>query len=438
MLAGISAFMDKYGMLDGADMLLCAVSGGADSVCLLHAMLSLGLKVKALHFNHLLRGEESDRDEQFVRRLCAGLGVELICGRGDVNEYAAGHRMGTEEAARVLRYRFFESCASRHDGCRVATAHNADDNAETMIMNLTRGAGLSGLTGIPPVRGIYIRPLLCVSRSVIERYLDENGLEHIEDSTNADDGCTRNRIRHHVMPVLRQINPDLARAVSTAAELLREDEKFLEASAAEYAREERLPAEGLPYPIASRAVRLIAERRGARLSKTHVDSVLSLPSGGEISLPGGVKAARSFDAIYFPQERPSAPQPAVLEWNGWVPFGSEGTEVFWGERNKSGKINELFSFFSFKKEEICGKITVRPRMEGDSITLGKRKVTKTLKKLFIEMKIPAEERCLVPVVADERGVLAVGGVGENASRTRPPAADGADKPDRCVVIIAKR
>ncbi|MBP5167326.1 MAG: tRNA lysidine(34) synthetase TilS [Oscillospiraceae bacterium] len=438
MLSRIAAYMDRYGMLDGCETLLCGVSGGADSVCLLHAALSLGLPVKALHFNHMLRGEEADRDESFVRELCEKLHVECICGRGDVKAYAEENRMGTEQAARILRYAFFDECASGLRGCRVATAHNADDNAETMIMNLTRGAGITGLSGIPPVRGIYIRPLLCLSRREIERYLDENGLEHVEDSTNAEDEYTRNRIRHTVIPVLREINPRFSETAADTAALLREDEAYLEAEAKKHIRGDLVRIKGLAYPIASRALRIAAAARGVKLSKTHIDALLALSSGGESDLPGGLTGVRSFDTIYIgPPRKRETPEETALIWNEWIYSAFAGYDVFWGEKAKSGKIYDLLSIFSFKKEEVCGNIAVRPRKAGDMITLPGRGVTKSLKKLFIEMKIPVRERERVPVVADEKGVLAVYGVGKNASRS--PAGDrNTEGGDVCVVIFAKR
>ena len=199
-------FTEKYDMLPQGARVLCAVSGGADSVCLLHLLKSGGADVFCAHFNHRLRGAESDRDEDFVRRLCAELGVELFAGAGDVAEYAARNSMGTEEAARKLRYNYLFDTAAKCGAGRIATAHNAEDNAETVLMNLARGTGLRGIGGIPPRRGKIIRPLLQTTRDEIILYLEENGLEHVEDSTNAADGYARNRLRHYVLPVLRQQN----------------------------------------------------------------------------------------------------------------------------------------------------------------------------------------------------------------------------------------
>ncbi|MCM1150094.1 MAG: tRNA lysidine(34) synthetase TilS [Butyricicoccus sp.] len=228
---GLRRFAKKYDMLPDGARILCAVSGGADSVCLLHLLKSGGADVVCAHFNHRLRGAESDRDERFVRALCEKLGVECLTGAGDVARRAAENSIGTEEAARALRYEFLFESAEKCGADRIATAHNAEDNAETVIMNLARGAGLRGLGGIPPRRGKIIRPLLQTTREEIIAYLAENGLGHVEDSTNAADAFARNRLRHHVLPVLRQQNEAAVLNIARAAELFRADEEYFREAA---------------------------------------------------------------------------------------------------------------------------------------------------------------------------------------------------------------
>ena len=187
---------------------LCAVSGGVDSMYLLHRMTALGAQrgfaVGCAHFNHGLRGAESDRDEAFVRAQCEKLGVPFYAGRGDV---ASVRGMGTEAAARELRYAFLAQCAQAHSYDWIATAHTADDNAETLLLNLARGCGLRGLTGIPPQRGKLLRPMLDTTRAQAEAYLTAHAIPHVEDSTNAADAYARNRVRHHAVPALESVNP---------------------------------------------------------------------------------------------------------------------------------------------------------------------------------------------------------------------------------------
>jgi tRNA(Ile)-lysidine synthase len=199
------------------------VSGGADSMALLWCMYmlrdKLGIHLQAAHFNHHLRGEESDRDEAFVRSFCDRFEIPLILGGGQVE---AGKK-GLEAAAREARYRFLESIPGK-----LATAHTADDNAETVLMHLVRGTGLKGLGGIAPVRGRILRPMLTVTRQQVVAFLQEYCLSWVEDSSNAEDDFLRNRLRHSVMPLLKEENPRLAEKLSSMALRLREDEAALE------------------------------------------------------------------------------------------------------------------------------------------------------------------------------------------------------------------
>ena len=219
----MNRLIDEYDMLPPGCTVVCAVSGGADSVCMLHVLLSLrntlGITVEAAHFNHQLRGEESDRDEAFVRTRCAELGVVLHVDNGDVRARAAKTHESVEEAARALRYTFFSSLPGL-----IATAHTQDDNLETVLLNLTRGTGLAGLCGIPPRRERFIRPMLAVSRAEIEAYLAQNGLSHVTDSTNFLPDARRNRLRQSVIPLLKAENPSLCETAFRMCRLLEADE----------------------------------------------------------------------------------------------------------------------------------------------------------------------------------------------------------------------
>ena len=195
-----AAFADKYDMLPGeGGSVLCALSGGADSMALLTVLERLakerGFTLYAAHFNHQLRGEESQRDEDFVTDWCQKRGIQLEVGRGDVAKQAEEEGKGVEETARAMRYGFLTEAARTLEADKIATAHNADDNAETLLLHLVRGTGLDGLTGIPPVRGILIRPLLATPRQQIEAWLTQEGIPHVEDSSNQTDAYARNRLR---------------------------------------------------------------------------------------------------------------------------------------------------------------------------------------------------------------------------------------------------
>ena len=218
MLETIKALTTEYDMLPRGGTVLCAVSGGADSMCLLHLLHTWagegGFRVAAAHYNHNLRGAESDRDAAFVAEWCAGQDIPCVIGAGDVAHEARARGLGVEETARQMRYEFLRGAADAMGCGRIATAHSADDNLETLLLHLVRGAGLHGLAGIPPRRGVVVRPLLTTSRAEIVAYLEANGVAHVEDSSNTDEGYARNRIRRQVVPVLRQLNPRLTESAA--------------------------------------------------------------------------------------------------------------------------------------------------------------------------------------------------------------------------------
>ncbi len=417
-------------LLSPGQSVICAVSGGADSVAMLHVLRALqsefDLTVSAAHFNHQLRGAESDRDEAFVRKLCQNWDVPLTVASGDAAARARQTGESLEEAARSLRYAFFASL-----GRTIATAHTADDNLETILLNLLRGTGLTGLAGIPPKRDFLVRPILCCTRQDVLAYLEANHIPHVEDSTNAADDCVRNRLRHNVLPLLKAENPALAETALRSAQLLRQDDTFLDelaqtalqtASAGPLAwRCDALRAES--DAVRTRAVRKILQTIAIRkLSHTHIEAVDRLlftqdPSA-RASLPGGWEARREYGLLRLTHESdvPAfAPVPLIPGKTSFVPelnlkIRCEFTKNF--TKNHPGAFT-----FACRCDMIDAiqELTVRPRLPGDAMRLpGGRK---TLKKLLIDRKVPAARRALVPVLADASGVLAVFGLGQNLDRT---------------------
>ena len=223
MLNKLLAFVRKYNLITPGERVVCAVSGGADSVALLFALYllreKLDITLSAAHFNHNLRDAESDEDETFVRQLCSRYDIPLNVGSAQVT---AGKK-GLEAAAREARYAFFATLPGK-----IATAHTADDNAETVLLHLIRGTGLKGLGAIAPMRGNIIRPMLDVTRQEVEDFLAEYHLQYRQDSSNDTDTFLRNRIRHHVMPLLKQENPKICENLSAMAQRLRLDEQALQ------------------------------------------------------------------------------------------------------------------------------------------------------------------------------------------------------------------
>jgi tRNA(Ile)-lysidine synthase len=429
----ISDFCQEYDMIPSGGNVIACVSGGADSMCLLDILQKLshefGFTLYTAHFNHNLRGDESDGDERFVSDWCKSHGIPLYIGSGDVNGEAVRRKTGIEETARDLRYDFFYETSKQLNGAKIATAHTADDNLETILMRMARGTGLTGLGGIPPVRGNIIRPLLRITRQDVESYNLENSIPHREDSSNASDDYARNRIRHHVIPVLREINPSVSSVSSDTIALLRKDEEFISSEADKFINENvhdgAVSAKlllSLPYSVSSRVIRKLCP---AALSLQHVSSVLALAASSDpsasISLPR-VTIRRQYDKILFLEGAPRTFEPFEL---------SRGTTVYCDELKlrfsceKIESVSEIYkslTTFLFKYESICGKITVRSRATGDFIQLSAKSGKKSLKKLFIDKKIPAELRASVPIICDESGPIAIPQIGCDI-RVRPERGD---------------
>lgn len=282
--------INQYGMLTDCKSVTVAVSGGADSVALLHSLKmlekELDIGLSACHVNHNLRGEESDGDEAYVKSLCSELDIPLRVFSVDVTGSTAKHQ-STEERARELRYEAFAKMSDEL-GSRVATAHNACDNTETVLLNLLRGTGLKGLCGIPPVRDYLIRPLLLCTRDEIEGYCGENGLKYVTDSTNASTAYTRNKIRLELMPRLLEINPSLHEGVGRMTFTLGEDSRFLEEMAAN-ALEEARNGEGvylceklnaLPEPILHRVISLMLREKDVEPTSLRITGFSEIIKGG--------------------------------------------------------------------------------------------------------------------------------------------------------------
>lgn len=399
-------FIRQQEMLQPGDTVICAVSGGADSVALLFVFYllkdKLEITLEAAHFNHHLRGEESDRDEAFVRSLCDRYDIPLHVGAGSVT---AGKK-GLEAAARDARYAFLRSLNGK-----IATAHTADDNAETILMRLIRGTGLKGLGGITPIHGNIIRPMLRITRQDVEAFLEEWCLSHIEDSSNETDGFLRNRIRHHVMPLLNAENPKIAENLSQMALRLREDEILL----SQQLNFETLPTverlKVMPRAQRSRVLAAFLERSGVREPEdVHISLaealVFSDKPSARASFPGGVTIARCYDRLEVLPEEPeledmALPCPGEITWRDLCITCTPATEIC--------NAPDCFTVLP------TGTIILRRRRSGDQIRLPGG--TKTVKKLFIDRKIPASQRSQIPIVCDEAGILGIYSLGANLDRT---------------------
>ena len=403
MLNKLIAFIRRYKMVNPGDNVVCAVSGGADSMALLWAMYllkdKLNIHLSAAHFNHRLRGEESDRDEAFVAEFCKGYGIDFVVGFGNV---VAGPK-GLEAAAREARYAFLRSLPGK-----IATAHTASDNAETVLLHLVRGTGLKGLGGVTPVNGSVIRPMLTVTREEVLAFLEEYSIPFVEDSSNGEDAFLRNRLRHHIVPQLKKENPSLSQNLSAMALRLRQDEEALEAIAREKYTNRVNELLALHPAIRSRVLAKILLKAGVKEPEAaHIAALegllISPKPSAKAEFPGGVTIARNYDMLETAQKTEEIPARELTD-----ELCVAGYRIACEPNIRSEQTAWSFAVVP------QGKMMIRSRQEGDTIRLNAG--TKSLKKLFIDKKIPASLRNTVPVIADELGVLGIAGIGANVDR----------------------
>ncbi len=398
------SFIRQQRLIEAGDRITCAVSGGADSVALLFALYllkdKLNIQLFAAHFNHHLRGAESDRDETFVRDFCHRYDIPLTVGEGRI----IPGKKGLEAAARDARYAFLRSLPGK-----IATAHTADDNAETVLMHLVRGTGLKGLGGIAPVNGNVIRPMLSITRREVEDFCAEWCLSYITDSSNKGDDFLRNRLRHHVMPLLTQENPQLAENTSAMALRLRQDEDYLSGKSRIKTMDVAALREMHPA-LRGRALEAFLKEIGVREpERSHIAQaealVFSDNPSARVHFPGGISLMRAYHALEVMDRRP-LPETAVLPCPG---------QVIWGDyritAEPAAQMEHTPDTFTVETE---GPVTIRSRQTGDSIRL--HGGTKSLKKILIDRRIPAAQRNRLPVLADALGVLAVCEIGVNLNR----------------------
>lgn len=400
MLNKLRAFLKEQALLSPGDRVIAAVSGGADSVAMLFALYllrdELGVTLEAAHFNHHLRGAESDRDEAFVTDFCGRYGIPLHLGSGRI----VPGKKGLEAAARDARYAFLRRLPGK-----VATAHTADDNAETVLMRLIRGTGLKGLGAIAPVSGNVIRPMLTVTRDDVEAFLEEYALPHVEDSSNGTDDFLRNRIRHGILPLMRAENPRIGENLSAMALLLRQDEACLQAMIPEEQMPDVSRLKAMEPALRRRALERFLKAQGVREpEQIHILQAEQLlyhwsPSAA-MQFPGGVTIGRQYDRLVRLECAPELPETRLS-----VP----GETCIGGKRFVSEYANDLEERPGSVLVCPVGALTVRSRRSGDTMRLPGG--TRSLKKMYIDRKIPASRRAAVPVLADDRGVLAVFGIG---------------------------
>ena len=416
--------------------ILVGFSGGADSSALLHMLAQYastsGAPLFAAHVNHGIRGEEADRDQHFCEEAAEKLGVRLFTVKLDIPSLAKEEGKSIETAARDARYGFFDKIMKEHGIPLLATAHNASDNLETILFNLARGAGLSGISGIPPTRpcpsGQVIRPMIKLSKDEILVYCRENGISYVTDSTNTDTKYTRNMIRADIIPLLREINPSAIDSASRTSESLRDDLDCLSAMTDRFLSEASKRSDNrcsvdlkklseCHRAIGSRAIiALYSEMSGGSAPESvHVSAIRELARRAvphsSLDLPLGICALIENGSLCFLKDTElSAMREKCESYHiplqvGENPISQTKAEIIMGNSHSEKNVYKKSIQLSLDSATINGALYARERRAGDRI--GKNGMSKSIKKMLCDMKIPLEERSRLPVICDDLGVVAV-------------------------------
>ena len=419
----LNLYIKENGLLKKGDRVLVALSGGSDSVCLLKALCNLqkefDISLVAAHVNHMIRGDEADRDEEFVKNLCRQSDIELEVLKKDVPYIARAEKKSLELAAREVRYAFFENLCNIKSIDKIATAHNKNDNAETIVMNFMRGSGLTGLGGIDCTRGNIIRPLLCMDKEEILSYLSENNSEYITDSTNLVCDYTRNRVRLEMIEYIKEhFNPNFINTIANSADIIREEDEYLDIEAEKLKSEyikiqngqvfvEFEKLKGLHRALRWRIIRKAVAIALGGISDIGFDAVKRIDNlkNGKTDVGFGMQAHLSYGRLCFETDRfeeyeyeISCPGKVVIaECGGEIECSIIKKEEIKKEKN--------CVYFDYDK---LNELKIRNRRDGDIIKTDAGR--KKLKKLFTDEKIPVFVRNRMPLIVSGENVLWVCGV----------------------------
>lgn len=415
--------VEKYKMLKNGDSVIVALSGGADSVALLDILNSIkekyNLALYAVHVNHGLRGDEAQRDENFCKSLCEKYGIRLFVRQENVSELAKKNKISEELCGRNVRYSVFEEL-SEQLSAKVATAHTASDNAETLIFNITRGASLGGVCAIPPVRGYIIRPLIECTRALVEQYCKNNNLEYVTDSTNLSDDYTRNKIRHNVIPALKEINPSFENSALRLSENAREISDFLSVitdkaisdSKCNYGYDCKALLSNHNAIVKNAVAVLCKSCADFSAEQRHIELIVDImKNGGAVNLTEKCSAVSKQGILrfVFSNEGNRLEEIKLCENTEFEYFG----KTYRVTKDNSDKENkDSLNVVFLNKNAVF-----RTRQSKDMFSYPKRKVTKPLRKVMNEMKIPSEQRDKTVVLAVDNVILWCEGVGVSAQGT---------------------
>lgn len=406
----------RYGMENAFEGAVIGFSGGADSSALLHYLKDRCKCLLAVHINHMIRGDEAKRDEELCRRTCEKYGVEFKCVEVDVPTLSKERKKGIEETARDERYRIFKEILNENPQYKcIVTAHNSNDNAETIIFNLVRGSGINGLSGIKPAIDRVYRPLINCTRDEIIEYCSVNNIEYVTDSTNNDTDYTRNHIRHKVIPQLLEVNAGFLDSCARLSEILRQDEEYILKEA--YKITSLINNGNIPKDVACSLdeailVRVLKTVSGENLDYKSVKSCIQLikkwSTGKMVNLEKGItfKIEHSYCSFIKTDETKSRTFNVKLE-KGINYIDELNIAIGVNEELLNSDFCEIGSV-RLNSSQIQGTLYARSKEQGDSVK--SKGITKKLKKVFTDLHIPSHLRPLLPVICDDLGVLAVPGI----------------------------
>jgi len=433
------SYIKDNNLIKSGDKVLVALSGGPDSVCLLNILYNLkaelNIEIGAAHLNHLLRDKDAFEDEEYVKTLCKSLDIPCFVKRVDINKYSKDKKMSSEMAGRDARYNFFDDIVKDEGYTKIATAHNANDQAETILFRLMRGSGIEGLCGIKVRRDKIIRPILCLSRKEVEEYIEINNLKPRIDKTNFEKIYNRNKIRLDMIPYIKEnFNEDIIQTLNRMSVLLQKDNEFIENSARSFY--EKHCIEQSDYFIIKKemfdnkeaVVTRVIRYALTNFSKTHYDfemkhiyeicNLAKNNSGKAIDLPNKIYAENIYGDIYIKERininNIDVKQEIVVnknEINGKkIFFNDENIEfsVLKNDSNLDLNQNNFIKYFDFDK--INDSISLRKRKNGDKIIPLGMKGSKKIKDLFIDMKVPKEERDCIPLLCFDENISWIVGI----------------------------
>lgn len=435
----VMSYIKDNNLIKSGDKVLVALSGGPDSVCLLNILYNLkaelNIEIGAAHLNHLLRDKDAFEDEEYVKTLCKSLDIPCFVKRVDINKYSKDKKMSSEMAGRDARYNFFDDIVKDQGYTKIATAHNANDQAETILFRLMRGSGIEGLCGIKVRRDKIIRPILCLSRKEVEEYIEINNLKPRIDKTNFEKIYNRNKIRLDIIPYIKEnFNEDIIQTLNRMSVLLQKDNEFIENSARSFY--EKHCIEQSDYFIIKKemfdnkeaVVTRVIRYALTNFSKTHYDfemkhiyeicNLAKNNSGKAIDLPNKIYAENIYGDIYIKERininNIDVKQEIVVnknEINGKKIFFNDENIKFSVLKNDSNldlNQNNFIKYFDFDK--INDSISLRKRKNGDKIIPLGMKGSKKIKDLFIDMKVPKEERDCIPLLCFDENISWIVGI----------------------------